>query len=291
MTYDLTPMLTTIASCSATIIAILGGFISSKLISINTEKSEVTNRIQEINEELEHFKKIYETDLYSSQKEDALHFIRENIESLIEGQPLNSLQAIQAEERPILNYHEMLPFWEKALNLLDDFAKNDHNYNSEGVPVSFAECDDDFAYETFLLVKKYSDREEKKRQRSHSGFGLLGNFDLSIDALDVADFTVGNTIFDEKNLTDNKNRIAYLELELQQKQKQEKFLKYPKGMSIGIIIFTLFAILGIVIPLLYVPLEVTEHMVYVKFAGVFMGAFSLCIVTTIIYFIWLLKQK
>ncbi len=39
---DLTPMLTTISSCSATIVAILGGFISSKLISINTEKMKST---------------------------------------------------------------------------------------------------------------------------------------------------------------------------------------------------------------------------------------------------------
>lgn len=46
--YDLKTVLTTIAACSASIVAILGGFIASKLIAINAERDEVNTRISEL---------------------------------------------------------------------------------------------------------------------------------------------------------------------------------------------------------------------------------------------------
>ena len=53
--YDLTTVLTTIAACSASIVAILGGFIASKLITINAERDEVNTRIAELDEEIDFF--------------------------------------------------------------------------------------------------------------------------------------------------------------------------------------------------------------------------------------------
>lgn len=50
--YDLTSVLTTIAACSASIVAIIGGFIASRLISINADRDEVNTRLSETEEEL-----------------------------------------------------------------------------------------------------------------------------------------------------------------------------------------------------------------------------------------------
>lgn len=41
-----------IAGCSATIIAIIGGFIASKLISISADRDNILDKIKEINDEL-----------------------------------------------------------------------------------------------------------------------------------------------------------------------------------------------------------------------------------------------
>ncbi len=70
----------------------------------------------------------------------------------------------------------MLPFWDRALNLLDDFTINDHEYNSEGVPISYAKNKDDFEYEVFLIVKKQIDRLNRKI--NHSKFGGLNIMDV-----------------------------------------------------------------------------------------------------------------
>ena len=52
MSYDLTAVLTTIAAASASIVAILGGFIASKLIAISSERSAVLDHLKQINKEL-----------------------------------------------------------------------------------------------------------------------------------------------------------------------------------------------------------------------------------------------
>lgn len=52
MPYDLTAVLTTIAAASASIVAILGGFIASKLIAISSERSAALDRLKQVNEEL-----------------------------------------------------------------------------------------------------------------------------------------------------------------------------------------------------------------------------------------------
>ena len=50
MLYELTSFLTTIAAASASIVAILGGYIASKLISLDSERNENIDRIKEIKE-------------------------------------------------------------------------------------------------------------------------------------------------------------------------------------------------------------------------------------------------
>lgn len=83
MMYNLTDTLTTIVACSASIVAILGGFIASKLIAINAERDEVNTRISEIDEEIEFFTK--ERNLHQAEldEDDALNFVKENIEVLL----------------------------------------------------------------------------------------------------------------------------------------------------------------------------------------------------------------
>ena len=52
MSYDLTAFLTTVAASSASIVAILGGFIASKLITISGERDALLVKLNSIEEEL-----------------------------------------------------------------------------------------------------------------------------------------------------------------------------------------------------------------------------------------------
>ncbi|MBQ1455799.1 MAG: hypothetical protein IKF77_07925 [Thermoguttaceae bacterium] len=53
MTYQLTPLLTSVAGCSATIIAIIGGFMVRKFIAMSSERHELTARVSVMGEELQ----------------------------------------------------------------------------------------------------------------------------------------------------------------------------------------------------------------------------------------------
>lgn len=50
---DYTSFFYSIAGCSATIIAIIGGFIASKLISISADRDKILDIIKEIEDELD----------------------------------------------------------------------------------------------------------------------------------------------------------------------------------------------------------------------------------------------
>lgn len=77
--YDLTTVLTTIAACSASIVAILGGLIASKLIALNAERNETNTRIAELDEEIDFFTEGHDMLQALLNEDDALDFIKENI--------------------------------------------------------------------------------------------------------------------------------------------------------------------------------------------------------------------
>ena len=117
MMYNLTDTLTTIVACSASIVAILGGFIASKLIAINAERDEVNTRISEIDEEIEFFTK--ERNLHQAEldEDDALNFVKENIESIVNRRTLED--TYKAEERPQVSKEVLRPYWIRAERIFE----------------------------------------------------------------------------------------------------------------------------------------------------------------------------
>lgn len=89
--YDLTSFLTTVASSSAGIVAILGGFIASKLISIDGERDSVLSHLKEIEKEL--FYHMAERD--KLQKEDdenkVLNFMTNRLDKILSGDELEPI--------------------------------------------------------------------------------------------------------------------------------------------------------------------------------------------------------
>ena len=112
MVYDLTSILTTIAACSASIVAIIGGFIASKLIAINAERDEVDTRISELDEEIAFYTIERNTLQGVLDEDDALEFIEDNIESIIKRRTLD--ETYKEVERPCLEKEILRPYWERG---------------------------------------------------------------------------------------------------------------------------------------------------------------------------------
>lgn len=103
--YDLTSVLTTIAACSASIVAILGGLIASKLLALNAEREESETRLSEIDEEISFYKEERDKIQATLDEDDALDFIRNNIENLIQRKDIDSIY--QEENWPSI---EKIPY-------------------------------------------------------------------------------------------------------------------------------------------------------------------------------------
>ena len=73
-----------IAGCSATIIAIIGGFIASKLISISADRDNILDKIKEINDELNMKTKQHDDIIEKLDDDDALDFVRDNVSMLVD---------------------------------------------------------------------------------------------------------------------------------------------------------------------------------------------------------------
>ena len=119
--YELTSVLTTISAASASIVAILGGFIASKLISISGERNAVISKLKEIDDEIAYRTELLENAQYENDEDDALDFIKKHVEHLVEGDSLE--EVYDADDSPGIEYEILYPFWAKAEKISLQFKK------------------------------------------------------------------------------------------------------------------------------------------------------------------------
>lgn len=278
--YDLTTILTTIAACSASIVAILGGFIASKLIAINAERDEVNTRISELDEEIEFFTE--ERDMLQEQlnEDDALDFISENIAYIVNRCSLDD--AYKEEERPRLEKEVLQPYWDRAEKTHSQYRaivkKTIDNYeeNDDGVPVEAAKVfTQDFEY---AVCKKICEHIEDK---SSPFAALRRGLDVTIPA--------GRWYADtQEKVISADNKITYLTLQQKQQYTRLKALKKPKGMKLGLALFALFSAANIVYPLSLSPYVTENYKCYLQTKLLTVSLFAVGLSLMMMYLVYLL---
>lgn len=138
-----------IAGCSATIIAIIGGFIASKLISISADRDNLLDKIKEINDELGMKSRQHNDLVEKINDDDAFDFVRDNISMLLNDKTIDVVY--KTEEKPVLEYSIMEKYWNRALEIYDEIENLDEDFfiqvNSDKVPVVLAnKYTNDFDY-------------------------------------------------------------------------------------------------------------------------------------------------
>lgn len=281
MVYDLTNILTTIAACSASIVAILGGFIASKLIAINAERDEVDTRISELDEEIAFYTNEQTTLQRNLDEDDALDFIIDNIENIIEERSLDEIY--KEEERPRLTKDVLRPYWErgeKAYQLLYDILsqKDDEDYeeNDDGVPSEVAKTiTEEFEYSICKKVCEFFERQQSP----------LAALSRSIGATIPASTWYADTT---KKLNNIDSKIDWLTLQREQQITRHKSLKKPKGMKVGLALFALFSALNIICPLSISPFITENYQYYCKIKTFSILTFGISLALIMLYLVYLL---
>lgn len=297
MPYDLTTVLTTIAAASASIVAILGGFIASKLIAISSERSAAWDRLRQINEELEFH--IAERDKIQAKNDesDALDFIQTAIDDLWAG---NSLENVYSNvDHPDISIECLKPYWDRAVILKELFqeqVKKQGQLNGDYIPTSliFTVREDNFGYEILrALGKKLKKRiraAERAREKASNPFGLVTP-DIGDYEFDTSSVSGGGYAY-HKNceaIQEESAAIALLELQEKQCTEQIQALKKPRGMKSGLVIFALFTVFCIIVPLAFSPFSVNSYLAFIITKIVFLILFSVGLLAIFSYLTYLLK--
>lgn len=295
MSYDLTAVLTTIAAASASIVAILGGFIASKLIAISSERSAVLDHLKQINKELEFHVSERDKIQAENDEDDALDFIRDAIDDLYAD---NSLENVYLNvDHPGISMESLKPYWDRAVTLKEQFREKVEKHdalNEDYIPESllFTVKEDDFGYEVLLAMgKKLRKRSRTTERVRGQANNLLGFIVSDINDLEISTVTGSGYTYHKNcdSIQEHNSAIALLELQKKQCDEQILALKRPRGMKLGLLIFALFTFCCIIAPLVASPFATESYNDFVIAKAIFLGLFGIGLISVFGYLIYLLQ--
>lgn len=288
----LTAMLTTISAASASFVAILGGFIASKLLSINGERDAVAGQIANLSAQVE-FKKQRKNKFLAALKDDAVWvFIIKYIDEIFSGKTLE--EVYKREECCIVSVAEITPYWKKVNSLrpilLAACDDPDDRKDAAGIPVSVKLTiqGDDFLSKVIpdmLLAVKHI------KEKSHGiNYVPLVETPICRESSHRKENERWQHEYWQK-IKDLSWDIDQLELQKGLLEQRKKELNTPYGMRRGLIIFALFSFFNIVIPLTQCNTVFKNPMFYYGVMLFFMVTFTLGLAATFCYLVSMLKWR
>ena len=274
MTNELSSLLTTIASASASFVAILGGFIASKLIAVNGERDAVDSRLQELKYEIELKQQECDSLQEGITSDDALDFIREHASNVANLDALS--EVYEEDEQQLLEFDELEPYWDDAIALTKRFhiaCEKNTELNDDNIPCELA-----------AEVKGTYFKYEVCRAVAEQVFPTM------LPLISAAP-TGAWYERDKQRIANLRIEIASLRIHEEQSREQRKALKKPKGMKLGFLLFALFSLFNIIQPLILstVPLSTVAEYNIVRFVSI--ACLLIGLIATFWYLAWLLAWK
>ena len=267
-------LLLTISGVSAGFVAILGGFIASKLISINSERDAAESNLEEV--KYQKILKTKERDLlrHSLDEEDSICYLHEHIEDLTNDLELKDIY--EEYELQTVAFERLLPYWEKARFYIKEYEKyaqkENCTFNNDMIPCELAEDnrEDPFVYELLMMYAgwRFSDDFESVPVRPQGSW-----YEKTKEQVIQANM-----------------QAAALDVQEQRYRMDLDRARKPKGMKMGLLIFALFSIFNIIAPLILSTITLEEKWcVLVMVASI--GLLSLGLAAIFIYLSVMLKPK
>lgn len=125
MTLDLS-LFSTIASAFASFVAIIGGLIASKLITINGERESVETHILELDELIEMKSREEASIGQQLDEDDALDYITDHIDDIADKTSLADVYETDKPQR--LEFETLEEYWNIAIGLYEKFKKGKHRW-------------------------------------------------------------------------------------------------------------------------------------------------------------------
>ena len=274
MINNISSLLLAIAGVSASFVAILGGCIAAKLISINQERENCRNKLSEIR--FKRFLFAEQRNMYKQAMDeaDALHYINQHSDAFIDDCELEDVY--NTNEPQFIAYEELLPYWNKAKKLKEKFdeqlQKGNCDFNDLMIPVELAEEVDDDGFEYLFL-------------------GMYARWGFS-EYFEETEYPIYGKWYDnaKKESLNANNQAMILDIEEQRYEMDLNGLRKPEGMKTGLTIFALFSTLNIIVPLVFSVIPLSDKWCVIV-ACCSIGFLGLGLLSTFLYLAQMLKWK
>ncbi|RBW68228.1 hypothetical protein [Bacillus taeanensis] len=257
---DLNTLITTITTSTAALVAIIGGFLVSRVISISSEQNGIKRKIREINNDIFAKQEIInniENYLFEDDLDDFV--TKENIKRIIEGKSLEDI--IKEDDYTYLSKEELEPHFEELSGITNEMFEKmgsmDKIYDTFS---DFNKEFDDFKYPN---RKEWYERafeviDELTQPKTTDVFGFSpGGIYQSINPGNL----VSNTDYKDKKKERNRLKDDVKILELQKKEQLKILNDYgkPKWIWSGLAVLVYASIVGIVYPSTLLPYPIDTY--------------------------------
>lgn len=307
--FDVNWLLSATAQSTAAIVAILGGFIATRLMTDSSKRKEIEAHIKDIDDEIK-FKKARSTKLYGELLEDrAIDFIHDHSKQICRiylDKETTTLETILDDEISDFVLSEIQPYWDETFPLLEIISSKIHDkkleFYEKDVDVILKKEINSFQYricsdlfDNLMEILKEIKKREVKRQENNNSSTFANLSTLELPKMSFYHYNT-NTADYQKRYDEHQKLLYELDLLALQKRNlsyRQTSLEKPNDVFIGLIVLTLFAVIGILIPLSLMPVNTAEIMNpdIIRIANFDVMLFAIGLVLVISYFVWFFMYK
>jgi hypothetical protein len=286
-------LLSTVVQSTATFVAIVAGFIISRLLALSAERSGIQTKVRDIKLQLGIKKQILD-DLEKRLLEmDADDFLEKSyvLNMIIESDGQISLREVLKQ---VTDYNrsedELRPYWDEAVKatknafriVKDNFSELEKNEDTDVFLKNLGVDLSSYRWKIYHLVF-FKMLDEYEKERNPFGAIINSTAKIHIPEFPSIDENTRYRVIEQDIEIIERDEYA-LEKQLSDLEAQLKQLGQPQGVKLGIIFLVYFSLVGIVIPAFFLPFPVEQFTSAYKW-----GIFLLFISGLVFFVLYLVK--
>lgn len=261
---DLNILISTIVTATAALVAIIGGFLVSRVITMVSERKGIERRVRELENDLSAKRKMYEKAEQVLLDEDAEDFVRDNLEELI-SKERNIDEIIQNDTYNYRSIEELQPYLEEIDHIIGEVKEMISGYYREDVANDFESfirseaIEVDYKQKMELYEKVYYLLKDSLPKKPVNP--LMSDFSSPFDPIAIRANLIPTVVpvshqayrDKEKNRDTLKDEVTILTLQLGEQQKILDDYAKPRGFWGGIIVLIYASLVGVAYPTTLLP--------------------------------------
>ncbi|MCY8973997.1 hypothetical protein [Bacillus atrophaeus] len=253
---DLNGLISTITTSTAALVAIIGGFLVSRVISLSSEQTGIKRRIREIDNDLLAKKELLQNVEDYLLEDDAIDFLEDNIIKILQQETLSEI--INQDTNNNRSEEELKPYFNEMQNIIkelytlinkfekfgddfDDFYK-ENNHNLKDIEKRDLY---EIAYEGMMDLIRDSQPQSSDPFAIGLNLSSLSSFRPRSVNLEYRDKSK------ERDRLDDDTRV--LELQIEEQRKILNDYGKPHGVWGGFAVLVYACIVGIIYPSMLLP--------------------------------------